>query len=239
MAPNIFLIVGLSTFAIGPALADVTDVTVSGSVSGSGTLSVECFTPGVGDCPLPTVGLAPHETVMYSFSGNTQGSGGAMPPDVPASFIEAYADQDITATSDDISVTVSAGFSAQGVALFVDTSETDDVLVSFDLTQASLVTFGAGVGEVADELLDSNGNVIATIPSSSATLVTLTSGMYTLKVDASGGTMEAIPGGQLNITDLQYTLDASFAPVPEPSGVPFAAFLGLLIACIVSRPRAA
>lgn len=235
-------LLGLGMLAISPANADVIDVSVSGSVSGSGTMSVECAPVG-GNCMPATGGLTPHETVMYNFSASTSDSASATAPDgLVVSTIDAYANQGVTATADSILLSVSAGFSAEGIALYVGETDTDDVLASFDLTQASVVTFSAGGsgGEVVDELLDSQGNVIANIGSTLAMLVDLEPGMYALEVNANGGTSEAIPGGQLDVTDFQFALGASFVPVPEPRSAVFAALLPALLAiCIASRRRTA
>lgn len=253
MPRKMVLIVGLCIVASSPAVADIIDVTVNGTVSGSGTAIIDCgYPPPPGsDCTPAIDGLVPPtETVSYNFKGGASDSGSATSTVAPG-FIEGQASQDITVTDDSISILLSAGHTvAIGELLTFFGTESNDVTVDFDLTSPSEATLSGGgftdplcVCPDAGELLDSDGNVILTAPNTGFPVsVLLQPGSYELSTGA-----QAFPSGDLaaaegTFTDLQWALDASFAPVPtpEPRGALFAAlFLGLLVAGFVSRRRAA
>jgi hypothetical protein len=71
MMRRLLLLIGLGSLAIGPALPDIIDVAVNGSVSGSGELTFACapVTPGCASNRVSGYFLS----IPYSFSGtNTQ-----------------------------------------------------------------------------------------------------------------------------------------------------------------------
>jgi hypothetical protein len=239
MLKRISFLIGLAALATGPALADVIDVIVDGSVSGSGSVSVACgiTTPGcepIGDGRYRL-------TSSYTFAGsNTElgpfdDSGSATSPIFPAS-VGGYADQDTTATSDTLNIELMGGHFASTSPTYT-ASESDTVSVSFDLTERSLIELSGGAyafpSEPSDvgELLDSNGNEILVLPNSpSSVFADLGPGLYRLDASASGGGQ----GGLVSFvddTDFDLNLDATFSPiaVPEPRWVLFAAFLAIMI----------
>lgn len=234
-------LIGIACLFVGPALADVIDVTVNNTVSGSGSLTVDC---GLGNpdpnCTPPSQFLPPTETVQYSFNGtNTQpgpfsDSGSATATN--AGFIQGYADQNVTSTADSIDISLSGGHSADGAILLFDTNETDTISVSFDLTQQSVVQLeGGGLGTPfpvnVGELLDSQGNVILVATNSpNSAFMDLDPGMYQLESTVSGSAMGAGPGsGGDNVQDFVLGLEASFTPVPEPQWAFVGAFLAIML----------
>jgi hypothetical protein len=226
--------------AISPAFADIINVTVNGSVSGSGSVTVACAegTPGC---------MGGRLTVPYSFSssntslGAFSDSGSATAPNFPAS-VSSFVSQDSSATTDTLDIMLMGGHSAANAPLFF-ASESGSISVSFDLTEASLIDLsggGFGIGPDVGELLDSQGNVILTLPNSPAhVFADLEPGTYSIEASASGGGSGTFVGN-VNVIDFQSSLDASFTalPIPEPKGTPFAALLGALIgACALARTR--
>lgn len=251
MSRKLFLIVGLTALSISPAIADVIEVTVDGSVSGSGTATTDCglLSPEPPEC-VPSPGGPPVDAVSYSFaSTNTQlgtfsDSGSATGVNGSA---EGQASQDVTAMSDSIGITLSASHTIQGAVLYYSGTESDSVTVDFDLTSLSEASLsGSGFIEpgmfapAAGELLDSNGNVILTVPNSPAGVtVLLQPGLYELSTGAQVFPTGGGPSGGGTFTDLQLDFGGTFTPVPEPRGALFAVlFFGLLVARFVSRRRA-
>src|ERR1700733_4865296 len=78
MMHRLFLVIGLGLLAIGPTLADVVNVTVNGSVSGSGSVTTYCL-ENLGSPECSANGSNQMETFPFSFSAtNTRlGSFGA------------------------------------------------------------------------------------------------------------------------------------------------------------------
>jgi len=250
------LVVGLGSLAIGPALPDVIDVTVNGSVTGSGGVIAYCFPPP-GSPPPGCVqpggpGSGPYvEFASYSFSStNTQlgtfsdsGSATANGPYVMQATAGSYADQNITATTDSLSVSLTGGYSASDFFGF-NSSEQDSISVGFDLTDESSVRLSGGIfpgfASNVGELVDSNGNTILTFPNDVMNVsAILPPGMYYL--DSSiGGSDSGSFGSRASGVDFNLILDASFTPVPtpEPRGALLAALLAMILGgCLRSRRR--
>ena len=240
------MMIGVVALGIGPALPDVIDVTVDGTGSGSGDLQYVCslVTPGC----VQNDGGPPLFTVPYSFSrtntllGAFDASGGA--GSFPWS-VDGFADQNTVATSHSVFVTLTGGYSA--TAPFYSTSESDNISVSFDVTQESVIQLSGvlllGSAANAGELLDSDGNVILTVPlapGSEPITAVVQPGMY--QVDASA---DASSNGSfadnLSVTNLRLLMEADVTPVvPEPRWTVFAALLATVLGgYAVSRRRRA
>lgn len=167
MLRSLCFVIGLGLLGIRPALPDIVDVTVNGSVSGSGFLTIACALSTPGCIAGPGGDFL---TVPYSFSGtNTElgafsDSGSTVSTtgiDFPyPALAQGYADQDTTATADALDITLTGGHSASG-APFYGGSENDNISVSFDLTGESLVQLSGGIpsnsAPTTGELLDSDG----------------------------------------------------------------------------------
>ena len=70
---RLFLVIGLGLLAIGPTLADIVDVTVNGSLSGSGSVTTYCYEypPAPGCSQIFGPGSAFFESFPFSFSATT------------------------------------------------------------------------------------------------------------------------------------------------------------------------
>lgn len=222
------LLIGLGFLAIGPALADVVDVTVNGTVSGGGYLTVYCdlSTPG---CEPPGPAGEGTMDLPYSFGGtNTHlgafsESGGV---DADPFSISAYAGEDTTATPESLGISLTAGWSC--ICFNQGFDEYDNISVYFDLTTESVIQLQQG-GDLSDTfnsgvLLDSHGNVILPgilgLPGSAI----LQPGMYQLDASMQGG------GDSAYYPGVEYDLTADFTPVatPEPRWALVAAFLAVM-----------
>ena len=240
------MMIGVGALGIGPALPDVIDATVNGTGSGSGDLQFVCslVTPGC----VQNDGGPPLFTVPYSFSRtNTElgafdasGSAGSFPWS-----IEGFADQNTVATSDALSITLTGGYFV--TAPFYSASESDQVSVSFDVTQESviqlLVLVILGSAANGGKLLDSDGNVILTVPldATSPISTVVQPGMYQLDASASAMASGSF-GDDLNVSNLHAILTADVSPgvTPEPQWTVFAALLATLLGgYAVSRRRRA
>src|ERR1700722_2321141 len=140
---NLCTLIGLLALMIGPALLDVVDVTINGSLSGSGSMTTECFDLGP-DC-MGTFGMPPLlETVPYSYSatntllgaafeisGNAVGIG----PGVLGS-LEYHGFQEVTATADSLDIALEAGQMPDGV-LSWDGTAAETISLGFELTEES------------------------------------------------------------------------------------------------------
>jgi hypothetical protein len=229
------MLLWLTTLAISPAFADIINVTVNGSVSGSGSVTVACAegTPGCTEGG-PFGGF--FMTVPYSFSANNTSLGAFS--DSASSFAAQYS----LTTTESLDIRLMGGHSASAAPIFT-ASESDSISIGFNLTEASLIDLsggGVGIGSNVGELLDSHGNVILMLPNSPAhVFADLEPGIYALTASASGGGSGSLVGS-VNVTDFLPSLDARFAPLPTPetTGAPFAALLGALIgACALARTR--
>lgn len=237
MSPNLYLAIGLGCLAIGVARANVTNVTVNGSISGSGSLAVECgFNPV--NPPSACVDVFEGffvETLPISFSGtNTMlgefDAGANVEGDFLGAYLVASAQQNTSATANSLGISLYGSVSYlgnQGQA-----NATDTVDVSFDLSTASSVQL-SGFDELVatsdtSELLDSHGNLILAVPSGNGSVATvLQPGAYQLEASASGGFFGGTGSEDADLLSL--TLNADFTPVqtPEPRGAFLAVFLTL------------
>jgi hypothetical protein len=140
-------------------------------------------------------------------------------------------------------IQLSGGYTVLGLTYY-DASEQDTIAVSFDLTEASEIQlFGIilqGVGSNSGELLDSDGNVILTLPFADGSASTvLQPGTYQLD-ESVGGSSTGSFASNVTGTNLNYLMDATFTPVPtpEPRGVLLAALLATMLGgYVVSRRR--
>jgi hypothetical protein len=239
------MMIGVGALGIGPALPDVIDATVNGTASGSGDLKFVCSlaTPG---CVQGSSG-PPLFTVPYSFSGTNTDLGAFDASGSAASFpwsIEGFADQSTSATSDALSINLTGGYFV--TAPFYSATESDQVSVSFDVTQESVIQLLGvvilGSASNGGELLDSDGNVILTVPldSSSPISTVVQPGMYQLDASASASSFGSL-ADNLSVTNLNLILEADVTPVvPEPQWTVFAALLATILGgYAVSRRRRA
>ena len=242
-----FVLMGLAILAAAPALPDVIDVTVNGSVSGSGTVLVACNPMYTAGCM--QYGGGPYSVYLpYSFSGtNTQLSGGTPPEGT------GYAEENTslctgcgplsipgvtTFGGDDLDVQLTGGHSAVGYSYFAE--EAADVSISFDLTEESVVTLFKITlrGSSSSELLDPNGNVILSLTMDGAASTILLPGAYQLDDAGQGSSFGAFPEPG-DVIDLNQDMYAEFAPVPtpEPRGAVFGALALMLLAFPLLRRR--
>jgi hypothetical protein len=223
-------------------------VTVKGSVSGDGSITVACglATPG---CTEVAPGIF-RFGVSYSFAdtnttlGDFGDSGSASLGGPFSGSFESDAFQNATATAESLDITLEGAQSASGIYDDAFTEENDSISVLFDLTEESEIQLSGSTGEgyspFTGELLDSHGNVILVIPSGggSASML-LEPGMFQL--DASADSSANFNGGQFeNAHDFEEDLQADFTPVPtpEPRGVILAALLSLVLGgSVVFRRR--
>src|SRR5580704_18842410 len=116
MRRNLCTVIGLGALMIGPALPDVVDVTVNGSLSGSGGMTTECTQLGP-NC-VGTFGMPPLlETVPYSYSAtntqlgtafDTSGEAVGTAPGAQGA-LDYHAFQEVTATADNLDIALEAG----------------------------------------------------------------------------------------------------------------------------------
>jgi hypothetical protein len=143
-----------------------------------------------------------------------------------------------------LSITFTGGYFV--TARVYGASESDQVSLSFDVTQESVIQLLGGLilGSASDagELLDSDGNVILTVPlgSSSPISTIVQPGMYQLDASATAGSFGSF-AGNLSVTNLDLFLTADVTPVvPEPRWTVFAALLATTLGgYAVSRRRPA
>src|ERR1700733_2347674 len=236
MIRSLCMVIGLGSLAVAPALPDVINVTVNGTASGSGYGETECAGPD-NTGPLPP-GCVEEPGPFYvqglsvNFSGTNSSLGGIGPSGyvmgINGATVSAYASQDTTATADAIDIAFTGGFLGYNL-IYADTSQQDNIAVSFDLTTESEIQLTGniyqGMGSNSGELLDSMGNVILEIPvAGGSESAILGPGIYQLDASVSGSLQLAHQSG--NIQDLYSDLDATFTPVPEPGG----ALLTMLLA---------
>lgn len=253
MTYRLLFLIGLASLAAAPALPDIIDVTVSGSVSGSGTVLEPCdptFTQGC-----MRYGGGPYSVyIPYSFNGtNTQigsfsassgptvsgpGPGGAGFASENTSLCLAPTPCPPTA-GDAIYIELTGGHSAFGY--YYTATESAGITISFDLTQESEATLYSGVGLSSGGLMDSNGDVLLPIPQAGPASTVLPPGAYQLKDSDSGGSQGTAFSQTGDVTDFDTFLTAQFTPVPtpEPRGAVFGALALMLITFPASRRRRA
>jgi hypothetical protein len=243
-----FLVLGLGLLAIGPALADIVDVTVNGSVSGSGSVTTYCFVP---ECMSPDSG----QFVSFAFSftaTNTQlgpfvASGGASspgPPETNFASIQASISENTTASADALEITLSQNAIVEDVAPAASASLNESIAVSFNLTAESKIQL-INVNPEEDasstnsvELLDSKGNVILVVPCGDFSCPTVSTvllpGTYQLDDSMVSGGAIALGSPEFFFADL----NASFTQVvPEPRWTIIATLLAAVLGGYVMSRR--
>jgi hypothetical protein len=255
MMHRVFFVIGLGLLAISPTLADVVNVTVNSSLSGSGSVITYClenlFSP---ECSAFDSGQK--ENFPFSFSAtNTQlgffvASGGVVtgPPENSRASVEADASEKTTATADALEISLSQDLEAGGIAIDPGVGLNESVAVSFNLTEESKIQLTDNLltsnfeneapPSHSVELLDSNGNVILVIqcedfPCSTVSTV-LQPGAYQLDDSLLGSAFAGL-GGFSVFFDAD--LNASFTPVvPEPRWTIIATLLAAVLGgCVMSR----
>ena len=232
---SILFFAGICSFAAIPALADLVNVSVNGTVSASGSLSAVCNpnddTPG---CMPGGGGVPPLVTTPFSFSASdTQlGSfsqswnattiiGGSVQPFADESTSVCLASPSLgcpPASGDGLYVDLTGGHSA--LAISYSSQETEMMTMSFQLTDPTEVTLYSSVplGSTTNggEILDSSGtHVLLGVPVNGDASTFLPAGSYELYVSDSGGASGSSFQSS-SITDSQLYLTAQFAPVPTP-----------------------
>ena len=255
MLSRSFLLIGLALLAINPALPDIIDVTVNGTVSASGSVSAVCnpndSTP---NCVPGEDGAPPLVTTPFSFSapdtllGSFSQSWSATTP--IGGLVQPFADENTSvclaspsvncppASGDALYVELNGGHS--GAAITYNTQETEMMTLSFQLTAPTEATlyssFLSGNATNGGEILDSTGtNVLLSVPLSSDASTFLLPGSYQLYASDSGGAFGGIQTG--SFTDSQLYLTAQFAPVPEPRTASIAALLSAALGGFLVRRR--
>lgn len=251
MTYRLLFLIGLASLAAAPALPDIIDVTVSGSVSGSGTVLEPCdptFTQGC-----MRYGGGPYSVyIPYSFNGtNTQiGSFSASSgPTVsgPGQGGAGFANENTSLSTIDTStgpgqeldIELNGGHSAFGYAFSAE--ESAAISIGFELTQESELVLGSvfsGLNPNSGGLLDSSGNLILPIPLDGQASTVLPPGAYQLNDSDSGGSQGSFPQPG-DVTDFDTLMYAQFTPVPEPRGAVFGALALMLITFPASRRRRA
>jgi hypothetical protein len=243
-----FLVIGLGLLAIGPILADIVNVTVNGSVSGSGSVTTYCLVP---ECMTPDSGQ--FTSFPFSFSAtNTQlglfaASGGASstgPPETDPASVQADLFENTTATADALEITLSQDVNSGGVAFSADATLNESIAVSFNLTEESKIQLsdifgGDGSPTNSVDLLDSKGNVILVVPcgmfSCSTVSTVLPPGTYQLDESFDNDGSVRGEGGE---EDFSSDLNAGFTPVvPEPRWTIIATLLVALLGGYVMSRR--
>lgn len=255
MLPNLRVAFGLVFLAASPVLADIVDVTVNGTVSGTGSVTVEC---GVGllnpppGCVNAYMGLY-LDTIPFSFSATNSdrllfGTSEleAPGPYGPNPLLQAFPYQ--TTRVDPVGpgtleidlgdiYSLSTGAAITNFLL----NENDSFSATFDLTEASMVSlsfdaFGEATG--SGELLDSGGNVLVTLPSvgGATSPDLLEPGSYQLDLSLTGGVdgpFTKSPGY------FQASLGLAAYPIatPEPRGLVLAALLSMALGSWGRRAR--
>lgn len=225
----------ICSLATIPALADLVNVSVNGTVSASGSVSAVCNpnddTPG---CMPGGGGVPPLVTTPFSFSasdtllGSFSQSWSATT--IIGGLVQPFADENTSlclappssgcppASGDGLYVELTGGHS--GAAISYTTQETEMMTMNFQLTDPTDVTLYSSVplGSTTNggEILDSSGtNVLLSVPLNSDASTFLPAGSYELYVSDSGQASGSLfePG---SVTDSQLYLTAQFAPVPTP-----------------------
>jgi hypothetical protein len=233
-----------------PALADLVNVSVNGTVSASGSLSAVCNpnddTPG---CMPGWNGVPPLVTTPFSFSapdslfGSFSQSWSATT--IIGGLVQPFADENTSlclatpsvscppASGDGLYVQLTGGHSA--LAISYSTQETEMMTLSFELTDPTDVTLYRSVfsGSTTNpgEILDSSGtNVLLSVPLNGDASTFLPAGSYELYVSDSGrASGSSFESG--SVTDSQLYLTAQFArvPTPEPRTASITALLSAAI----------
>lgn len=219
------LSIALGLLAVNPGLADlITNVSVNGSISGSGVV-----TTGV-----PSTGEKTHP---FSFSGtNTQLGGISRTGGFGDSGAEA--DQSATATASSLAISMDGMVFVsqdQGPVPHFSAGVNNSISLTFTLTVESLMRLSSMFfselpsGSDSGSLLDSMGNVILALPFNNLPFPTaLEPGTYTFEEALTGFTEIDFPRSEFISEAQLFDLRAQFAAVPEPRWA-WVAPMGLLI----------
>ncbi len=258
MLRSVHVAIVLGGLTVSPALPDIVNVAVNGTVSGTGSVTVECgvglINPPAG-CVDVSMGLY-LDTIPFNFSATNSGQllfaaseGEAPGPDSSYPLLNANPYQ-TTSVGDagpgTLEIDLGDDYSVSDGIVNYQLHENDSISATFDLTEASMVSldllseFGGAAGSA--ELLDSVGNVLATLPSvgTSASLDLLEAGEYTLDFSMSGGAEGSYPQPGYDYGDFQSSLLVTTTPIPtpEPRWTPLAALLAVTLGgAIMSRRR--
>lgn len=243
MRQVIWVVAAFIFLVVRPAFSDIADVSISGSVSGSGSLTVEC---GVGlmnppqGCVNVFEGLY-LQTEGYNFTATNPGLDAFS--DSASAFalygnLEGQADQSVTLGPDSIHFQLDASDAASAFLVSYNASDSSSVSAKFYLTVLSTYTLSDDFFSVtsdSDELFDSLGTVVS--PSS-----IIAPGWYTFKAsiteNGSGGYLTKPASDQGG----GFT-EADFAPVPTPeprwTALVFAILLAGYVVATRRKPRSA
>ena len=214
--------IALAFLPVSIVLADtITNVSVSGTVSGNGFMRLRCFTPQPGCVPDPGLPGNPlFQGVTFDFSEtntnvrNFQALGEAT--GIGPTTIGGYGSQSTTATADSLHIELFTGWfisPIEGAVSSFIVSVDNDISVAFDLTTESLVQ----VSGEGSQLFDSSGNSILPTPFCCSASVVLLPGTYqferSLPLTGSG----VRPIGDLGVGQVIGSIsNLNFAPIPEP-----------------------
>lgn len=236
----------LGALTISPALPDIVNVSVNGSMSGAGSVTVDCgvapINPPPG-CVNVYMGLY-LDTIPFSFSATNSdqlvfAASEAEAPGPDSSYPLLDANPYQTASVDvavpgTLEIDLGDYYSVSDGIVNYQLQENDSISATFDLTQASTLSldliseFGGASGSA--ELLDSGGNVIATLSSvgTTAFLDLLEPGDYKLDFSMGGRAEGSYPEPGYDGGDFQASLFATATPIPEPRWTLPAALLGIV-----------
>lgn len=239
------LSVVLGLLAASPALPDVVNVGVNGSISGSGGVGYL-----IGLFPPPGLSFGDTESSSFTFGGtNAQlgtftrsGATGFTEPTFGITdALSVQAQQHVTATATSIQLgitnieTPSGNFAASAERLsFWSAHVSNEIAVTFTISSESVVALnGAFENGFSATLLDSGGNTVFTFPISgpfTTTQLTLAAGTYQFQDTFDGGIggqgfQNNGPQGQAD------RISAIFSPVPEPRWAGFLVVLLLAGGC--------
>ena len=245
MLRRLRILLALGFLIASPALADViTDVTVNGSISGTGTMTLRCFFQG--SPPPGCYQVVPGryiQNVNTSFSTtNTQLgnlSNSSLGTGVGPTDLHLSASQSTAATADSLSVDLFTSFSIFPIGAVINGYHVDlqnSIAVGFDLTTESLLQVSGFLFFGDTQLFDSNGNPLFTGPCCSGPLI-LEPGMYQFTQSLPITRGASFPFGDPGIrTNIESVLDAKFTPIPEPRGPGLILLIGIGgLACMRRR----
>ena len=250
----------ICSLAAIPALADLVNVSVNGTVSASGRLSVVCNpnddTPG---CMPGGNGVPPLVTTPFSFSASDTQLGSFSQSwtatTIIGGLVQPFAEENTSlclatpsvgcppASGDALYVELTGGHA--GPAISFTTQETEMMTISFQLTAPTDATLYSSsfLGSAANggEILDSTGtNVLLSVPLNSDASTFLPAGSYELFVLDSGGAFGSLFQSG-SVTDSELFLTAQFAPVPtpEPRSASIVTLFGAICGSLLRRRRRA
>jgi hypothetical protein len=246
-----YVSVALAVLAVNPAFASIIDVSMNGSVFGSGAVTFFCFSDDNPNCPQGTTVSTP----PFNFSGtNTQlgmftasGSASGIDPNSgELTTASGQANQTATASGDSFSLDlfVSVSSSGTGAQEAFSSDIFDQATLTFTLTTQSLMQLSDTQNNTADVLpyagsLSGPTGDILDLPEDSASFdvaLTLEPGTYEWSELIEG---PSFPTLFVNDTEVQeVAVSATFAAIPEPRGAWMAPLLLLILgSCLIHRGR--